>query len=151
MQVPPVKAYVLGWQNCLCHRPLTSKKRNEQLTEFQARSWRTFRHAASILQDDASKFLAKEGVDEASEPRDFFHRSCYQDYTNKTNLSRLEKEEITATSLLLERMTRLSMRSSMSPPKNDLLACPYSRQIWPAASFAKRKRRLPVINIRKKN
>ena len=22
----------------------------------------------------------------------FFHRSCYQDYTNKTNLSRLEKE-----------------------------------------------------------
>ena len=70
VQVPPVKAYVLGWQNCLCHRPLTSKKRNEQLTEFQARSWRTFRHAASIRQDDASKFLAKEGVDEASEPRD---------------------------------------------------------------------------------
>ena len=92
VQVPPVKAYVLGLQNCLCHRPLTSKKRNEQLTEFQARSWRNFRHAASIRQDDASKFLAKEGVDEASEPRGFFHRSRYQDYTNKTNLSRLEKE-----------------------------------------------------------
>ena len=38
-------------------------------------------------------FLRKEGVTREDNSRGYYHRLCYQKYTNNTNLRRLQKKE----------------------------------------------------------
>ena len=88
--LPAPKVRRLDWQQCLCHGTTTGK--SEKLTKFQSQSWLALHNAASVRLDETHAFLRKEGVTCEDEPRGVYHRSCYQNYTNKTNITRLQKK-----------------------------------------------------------
>ena len=60
------------------------------LTAFTQTSWRTLRHAASIRVDDVFTVLQNSYTDE-SKPIAAYRRQCYQAYTNKKALDKLQR------------------------------------------------------------
>ena len=90
IRVPPAIIRCLDWQSCLCHFP--SLGQSEELTKISKRSWESLLNAANVRLDDTYEFPVKEGVEATDDPRGVFHRSCYQNYTNRTNLARLLKK-----------------------------------------------------------
>ena len=61
-----------------------------KLTVSQQRSWATLPDTAEVRQDDKYPFMRKEGVTREDNPRGYYHRLCYQNYTNKINLRHLQ-------------------------------------------------------------
>ena len=60
------------------------------LTAFTQTSWKTLQHAASIRLDDVFTVLQNSYTDE-SKPIGAYHRQCYQAYTNKKALDKLQR------------------------------------------------------------
>ena len=78
---------------CLCHcRNVTGK-----LTCFTDASWETFRRNAEVRRDDAYEVLSQHFL-AGGGPFGGYHRSCYQTYTNKTLVARLQRDESKAES-----------------------------------------------------
>ena len=78
---------------CLCHcRNVTGK-----LTCFTDASWETFRRSAEVRRDDAYEVLSQH-FSAGGGPFGGYHRSCYQAFTNKTLLARLQRDESKAES-----------------------------------------------------
>ena len=50
--------------------------------------------AARVRRDDTCKFLCEEGATCDSVKNGSYHRSCCQNYTNNTNLTRLQKSAV---------------------------------------------------------
>ena len=74
-------------EHCLCHirHDVTGP-----LTAFTQTSRRTLQHAASIRLDDVFTVLQNSCTDE-SKPIGAYHRQCYQAYTNKKALDKLQR------------------------------------------------------------
>ena len=60
------------------------------LTAFTKTSWRTLQHAASIRLDDVVTVLQNSCTDEWK-PIGAYHRQCYQAYTNKKALEKIQR------------------------------------------------------------
>ena len=60
-------------------------------------SWETFRKSAEVRRDDAYEVLSQH-FSAGGGPFGGYHRSCYQTYTNKTLLARLQRDESKAES-----------------------------------------------------
>ena len=73
---------------CLCYRRNVTGK----LTCFTDASWETFRRSAEVRRDDAYEVLSRH-FSAGGGPFGGYHRSCYQTYTNKTLLARLQRDE----------------------------------------------------------
>ena len=84
----PAKLQKLDWNTCLCHSgPVPS---HEPLVAFGERSWKTLLQAASVRDDHLHAFLCGSGAG-LDAPRGFYHRVCYQKYTHRQYLARLEE------------------------------------------------------------
>lgn len=73
-----------NWNECLCH--ITNC--HDKLTRFTEKSWRKFEACSEKRQDEtwlSMKHHWKNG------PKGGYHRQCYQRYTNKGHLSRIEE------------------------------------------------------------
>lgn len=68
-------------QSCLCHK----SGAQGPLTNFSSLSWKTFKNASDLRQDDISKSM--EGKWESG-PFGGYHRKCYQNYTAKSHIER---------------------------------------------------------------
>ena len=91
---PAAKVRALSWDQCLCHASSRRRSEAEEVIHFQERSWFSLHKAAGVRQDETFEFLRKENVTAEDEPRGVYHRRCYQDYTNKTNLNRVQKRRL---------------------------------------------------------
>ena len=60
-------------------------------------SWETFRRSAEVRRDDTYEVLSQH-FSAGGGPFGGYHRSCYQTYTNKTLLARLQRDESKAES-----------------------------------------------------
>lgn len=114
----------------MCH--VASLSKSEGLTSFQERSWISLHNAESNRQDETFDFLRKEGVSAESEPGGVYHRNCYQDYTNKTNLTRLVKKR----KLSADAQCHVGdvTASASSDVFTDALSLPHLRVLWPAST-----------------
>ena len=84
----PAKLPKLDWNTCLCHSgPVPS---HEPLVAFGERSWKTLLQAANVRDDHLHAFLCGSGAG-LDAPRGFYHRVCYQKYTHRHHLARLEE------------------------------------------------------------
>ncbi|XP_071817001.1 uncharacterized protein [Apostichopus japonicus] len=84
---------------CVCHSRANS---TEKLTKFSEKSWNTFRTCAKQWRDIGhTRFsliaLQSESIWTGNREYDSFryHRGCYQDFTNKTNISKARKSHDT--------------------------------------------------------
>ena len=74
-------------QECLCHKGGV----RGNLTNFTSTSWNTFKNAAEVRNDDVYEKL-KHTLD--GEPYGSFDHQCYQQYTNKKHLERLQRKRM---------------------------------------------------------
>ena len=76
----------VDWYNqCLCH---CHEDAHGDVTQFTAKSWKALHEAAEERRDQIYEALAPNFQ---SGPRGGYHRRCYQTYTNKTFLVRLQR------------------------------------------------------------
>ena len=71
---------------CLCHKPGV----HGPLTNFTEVSWETFKAAASVRHDQIADDMCGKWE---NGPFGSYHRSCYQTYTAKNLLERVEKRK----------------------------------------------------------
>jgi hypothetical protein len=71
---------------------VTSRGSLKSWQNFSVAVWLALHNAASVRQDATYEFLRKENVAAEDEPRGVYHRSYYQNFTNKTNLTSLQKK-----------------------------------------------------------
>ena len=112
--LPPAKVCRLDWTRCLCHEASLLAGKSEDLTEFQPRSWVSLHNAAAARQDATYDFLRKENVMADDKPRGVYHRSCFQNYTNKTNLDRLLNKRAKAGEQLKDVASSLQSRPNIA-------------------------------------
>ena len=86
MSVQRAKIAKIDSEHCLSHicHDVTGP-----LTAFAQASWRMLRHAASIRLDNVSTVLQNSCTNE-SKPIGAYRRQCYQAYTNKKALDKLQ-------------------------------------------------------------
>ena len=74
----------VDWEKCICHHSSVSRK--NKLVPVSDVSWSKLQSAGNVRQDDIFKSLEQffQGP-----PRGYFHRVCYQLYTNKSHLDRI--------------------------------------------------------------
>lgn len=72
-----------NWDGCLCH---VRDDATGSLTRFTDTSWRKFEQCANKRLDQIYSVM-KDHWDDG--PKGFYHRQCYQKYTNIAYLSRL--------------------------------------------------------------
>ena len=76
----------VDWYNkCLCH---CHEDAHGDVTQFTAKSWKALHESAEQRRDQIYEALAPHFQ---SGPRGGYHRRCYQTYTNKTFLVRLQR------------------------------------------------------------
>lgn len=107
-----------AFQSCLCHKSGVQGP----VTEFSSVSWKTFKSAAEVREDDISKSM--KGKWEFG-PFGGYHRKCYQNYTAKSHIERvvtkrrkIDEDDSTVTVAEQEeesdvRLTRSSLQSTI--------------------------------------
>ena len=80
-------ADIINWDACLiCNR----KGQTENLSSFTEISWQSFKNAAEKRNDDVHNRLESYFI---KGPKGYYHRKCYQGYTNKSNIRTLPKRD----------------------------------------------------------
>ena len=100
----PSSAIAANWDKCLCHKQGVEAN---LLTNFSDRSWKKFKESAERRRDDIFEVMRGKWEEE---PKGGYHRQCYQFYTNKGHLARLERKHQNAAS-------PFTMTTSESPNK----------------------------------
>ena len=81
---PKSTAKSISSDRCLCHKDGVQGK----LTSFTDVSWKTFKAAANLRHDQIADNMSENWEDG---PFGSYHRNCYQSYTAKNLLERVEK------------------------------------------------------------
>ena len=130
----PAKAAKLNWSVCLCHKCGVSA---EPLSSFTERSWPTLVRAASIHKDSLESFLRSQSItlEAPGVPRGVYHRTCYQEYTNKRALNRLQSSSVPVSKCSTEKQ-QFDPASPLLLPESEALALKSSQT---AAPFTRSK------------
>ena len=83
------KVVCLDWDYCLCHTVKNAS--SDPIIQFSHRSWEKLHEVSRVTGDGdpTYEFLSRNRSSSDDSPRGGYHRRCYQDYTNKTNVLRL--------------------------------------------------------------
>lgn len=123
--------------DCLCHKDGVS---DHELSLFTDISWKKFKAAANIRNDQIADKMSEKWD---GGPFGSYHRKCYQSYTAKNVLDRLEKRKNTesASSIRTSEEPSQPLRRS-SIPDNNIKLCAVCQDEKPDPKDRRRKEKL---------
>lgn len=131
---------------CLCHKPGIQG----QLTKFTDVSWETFKEAANLRHDQIADNMTGKWEDG---PFGFYHRTCYQTYSAKNLLERVEKRRKIEEQSLPNEANPSVMNKDEKPnpcirrssiPTTDLKKCSICQDEKPDSKNRRKKEKLTL-------
>ena len=96
------KVVCLDWDYCLCHTVESAS--SDPIIQFSHRSWEKLHEVSRVRGDDdlTYEFLSRNSSSSDDSLRGGYHRRCYQDCSNKTNVLRLLRRKQAESSAVKE-------------------------------------------------